>query len=451
MPKLAIIGDGYSAAVLVYHVIKRGFNPQDINVFGPNELGFGQAYGSQHAHYRLNVRDNLMRIDPDKPDDFVQWAKDNINDPDAHVDAGSFYRRRDFAHYMKDRLEAVTQNTPITFIHDHVESITRDGPWKINTKTGQYDADLLVIATGNPKSIPNFTIPNSDYEDAIKSCLTDQPWQGDWAQQISADDDVVIIGGGLTAMDILASLSAENHKGHINIISPKGILPPPQLDWRDQPEKAFQWPEVTSASSLMQVMNKAMGSQGWLDRKGQETFEQLRKGISPVWRRLSEKDKIRLKKHIGWLWQLLRYRAAPQTIAAQKNLTNSGQLSLIKGRVEAITACHKTETNHKITVQLTDGQEIDAHHGFIATGAGRDPLLMQMAADGVARLKHGHLEVSEILQITRPDGSIHQDGFALGPPTVMSRGDVIGATTIAGEAVLIADTIIDQIKDAGLG
>ena len=252
-------------------------------------------------------------------------------------------------------------------------------------------------------------------------------------------------------MDILASLSAENHKGQIIVISPKGILPPPQLDWRDQPEKAFQWPETTSASALMRVMNKAMGAKDWLDRSDQETFEQLRKGISPVWRSLSDQDQMRLKKHIGWLWQLLRYRAAPQTVAAQKDLSEKGQLSLIKGRVEAITACHSTETNHKMTVQLTDGQVIDAHHGFIATGAGRDPLLTQMEADDITRLKHSDLEVTEILQIICPDGSIHKDGFALGPPTVMSRGDVIGATTIAGEAALIADVIIDHVKDAGLG
>ena len=448
MLKLAIIGDGYSAAVLVYHLIKRGIKPQGITVFGPNVLGFGQAYGSQHTHYRLNVRDNLMRIDPEKPDDFVQWAKDNIDDPDAHVDAGSFYRRRDFARYMKDRLEAITQNVPIQFVRHHVESISRVDKWKINTNTGQYDADLLVIATGNPKSVPNFTIPNAD---AIKSCLTAQPWQGDWAQQISPHDDLVIIGGGLTAMDILASLCTDNHKGQINIISPKGILPPPQLDWRDQPEKDFQWPEITSASEMLKVMIKAMGPKDWLEREGQETFEQLRKGISPVWRSLSDQDQMRLKKHIGWLWQLLRYRSAPQTVAAQKELTEQGQLSLIKGRVQAITKCQNDNTGPRITVQLTDGQVIDAHHGFIATGAGHDPLLAQMGANGLARLKHGHLEVTELLQIIRPDGSIHKDGFALGPPTVMSRGDVIGATTIAGEAILIAETIIEHVKDAGLG
>lgn len=446
MPKLAIVGDGYSAAVLVYHLIKRQFNPKDITVFGPNELGFGQAYGSQHDQYRLNVRDNLMRIDPDKPDDFVRWAKDQINDPDAHVDAGVFYRRRDFARYMKEKLEASTQKAPIHFIRDHVETIARDGLWKINTNSGEYDADLLVIATGNPPSILNFAC-----DDCIKPHLTTQPWQENWSQHINTDDDLVIVGGGLTAMDILASLSASHHHGHISIVSPKGILPPPQLDWRDQPKKGFEWPAVNSASAMMQVMKKNMGSKDWLDRTSQERFEKLRKGISPVWRGLSDADQIRLKKHMGWLWQLLRYRAAPQTVAAQKNLSQKGQLSLIKGRVEAIAPCRKTEDNHKITVQLTDGQMIDAHHGFIATGAGRDLLLTQMGADGVARLKHGHIEVTETLQIIHPDGSIHNDGFALGPPTALSRGDVIGATTIAGEAALIAEKIVDHIKDAPLG
>ena len=446
MPKLAIIGDGYSAAVLVYHLIKRQFNPQDITVFGPNTLGLGQAYGSQHQDYRLNVRDNLMRIDPEKPDDFVSWANEHIDDPDAEVEAGRFYRRSDFARYMQQVIHDITHDAPLHHIRETVDAITRDHDWIIETKTGQYRADLVVMATGNPASVLNF-----DCDDTIQAHITSQPWRGDWARDIAEDDDLVIIGGGLTAMDLLSSLSASHHKGHISVITPKGILPPPQLNWRDKGDNSFQWPDVSSASGLVRVMKTKMGASGWMDRDTQEHFEQLRKAINPVWRGLDEQHQTRLKRHLGWVWQLLRYRAAPQAVAAQESLVEKGQLSLIKGRVCAITPSSNSGGSHRITAHLDTGESIHADHGFIATGAGRDRLLAAMGASGLAQLKQGHLEVTERLQIIRPDGSIHHDAFALGPPTVMSRGDVIGATTIAGEAALIAETIMDHIKDTDIG
>ena len=449
MPKLAIIGDGYSAAVLVYHLIKSKFNPRDITVFGPNVLGLGQAYGSQHDHYRLNVRDNLMRIDPDAPDDFTQWAKANIDDPDAHVEAGAFFKRRDFARYITSTIAAITQPTPIKQIKETVNSISRQHHWRLATDSAEYDAEIMVVATGNPASVLNF---NGD--DAAAPFITRQPWRGDWDKRISPQDDLVIIGGGLTAMDILSSLAASQHQGHVRVVTPQGVLPPPQLNWQDHATHGFEWPEVNTAAELTHIMKTVMANngdgQGWLNRHGQEQFERLRKGISPVWRHLPEAEQLRLKRHLGWLWQLLRYRAAPQTVSAQEQMTAKGQLSIIKDRVMAVDALSPSEHGHPLRVRLKKGSDLAAHHVFVATGAGHDPLLAQMASTGLLALKQGHAVVDDSLHLMAPDGTAYHDGFALGPPTVMSRGDVIGATTIAGEALLIAEQITTNNRLSGV-
>ena len=441
MPQLAIIGDGYSAAVLTYHLLKRNFDPADLMVFGPGELGLGQAYGNTHDHYRLNVRDDLMRIDPDQPDDFIAWAKHHINDPDAFVDAGAFYRRSDFARYLQEKLASMIGSPPITHIKETVQQISRDGGWLITTASGQFHAELLVIATGNPPSTVNFTC-----QDGAEKHMTTQPWRGDWTDSIQDDDDIAVIGGGLTAMDILTSLAAHQHSGHIHVISPKGILPPPQLNWRLQPDDDFKWPPCQTASEMVQVMNDFIGKTDWHHCQTQEKFEMLRKNISPAWRHLPDQEQARLKRHLGWLWQVLRYRAAPQGVMAQQRLTDQGQLSLIKGRVKAVDIKNPSQQDHDLSIHLSDGQIITVDHAFVATGTGQDPLLAQMARNQDIQLKNGHAVVDDLLHLMTTNGIPYADGYALGPPTAMARGDVIGATTIAGEAVMIAENITASLN-----
>src|SRR6056300_1379758 len=111
---LAIIGDGYAAAVLLIHLAKQGYDLNQVAVIGQGQLGLGAAYGTQHPDFRLNVRDDLMIIDDDHSDDFVNWAS-QLNDPDAAdpEGGGKFYRRHDFARYVRHHLAVPNIETAI--------------------------------------------------------------------------------------------------------------------------------------------------------------------------------------------------------------------------------------------------------------------------------------------------------------------------------------------------
>ena len=136
--RLCIIGCGYSAATLVMHLLARGVPGDRLAVIGPGTLGQGQAYGCVADDFRLNVRAELMRPQPDRPDDFAIWAAGQIkDDPDAATSVGQFYRRRDFAAYMSHLLESQAGMSDIHRIQDIAESITGAGDrWRIGLAGG---------------------------------------------------------------------------------------------------------------------------------------------------------------------------------------------------------------------------------------------------------------------------------------------------------------------------
>ena len=106
-----------------------------------------------------------------------------------------------------------------------------------------------------------------DFSCDNNSCNDDTaPWRGDWYRAVSTDDDIVIIGGGLTAMDPLLNFE-ETNTGKIAIICPKGLLPPSQQDWW---RWEFHWPVVKTASAFLGVMTRHLGKRiGTINHPGQ--------------------------------------------------------------------------------------------------------------------------------------------------------------------------------------
>ncbi len=101
---IVIVGDGFAAAVMAIHLLRKQISPSAITVIGPGQLGKGNAYSSISPAYRLNVREDLPIIFSEDPQHFARWAKEHLQDPQAKTSAGYFYRRNDFGQYIFDLL-----------------------------------------------------------------------------------------------------------------------------------------------------------------------------------------------------------------------------------------------------------------------------------------------------------------------------------------------------------
>ena len=105
MVEYLIVGSGFTAATLCYHLVDAGIQPNSINIVGPTKLGYGNAFNCMNDNYRLNVRSEIMWIDPNNKLEFTNWAKKNIIDEEAYHEAGNFYKRSDFGRFVHSKIK----------------------------------------------------------------------------------------------------------------------------------------------------------------------------------------------------------------------------------------------------------------------------------------------------------------------------------------------------------
>jgi uncharacterized NAD(P)/FAD-binding protein YdhS len=434
---VCIIGSGYSAAALTLHLLTRGVPADRLAIVGPGQLGQGQAYGCVSDDFRLNVRAELMRLWPDRPDHFAEWAAVNItDDPDARTDAGDFFRRRDFAAYMADQLASIPAIADISRHEQRADRISKGTEgWRITLGDGTaLTASRVVFATGNPAPDWPMKDPPADAPGLVRV-----PWRGDWPARIAPDAEVVIIGGGLTALDALHSLHRRTHDGPVSLICPEGMLPPVQTDWQDA--APLRWPTPLRGSGFLRFMRRNIGDTDWSRTEWQRRFESLRVNISAAWQSLPEDDQARLMRRIGWLWSLARFRAGPQATGSAQAMLDSGQLTIRRDIVTGLTA----GANHaRHLVSLGDGARIEADAVINCSGAGRDRLMSRLIGDRVIATHQTaphRPRMTTRLTLVRPNGTPYEDLFAIGPGTAHVVGDILGAASISRQAAALADRL----------
>ena len=90
----------------------------------------------------------------------------------------------------------------------------------------------------------------------------------------SNHSNILIIGGGLTALDALHVLHRRGHAGRITLVTPEGMLPPVQTDWQDAP--SLDWPDNLRGSGFLRFMRQSVKDGDWSQTEWQRRFEGLR-------------------------------------------------------------------------------------------------------------------------------------------------------------------------------
>jgi uncharacterized NAD(P)/FAD-binding protein YdhS len=96
-----------------------------------------------------------------------------------------------------------------------------------------------------------------------------------------------------------------------------------------------------------------------------------------------------------------------------------------------------------ITVQLNNGQRIQADRIVNCTGVGPDLFLNTLIADAIAipdPLGHA-IGVNTNLNVVKPNRQAWNNLWLLGPATMGSLGDVVAASTISKQAEELASQI----------
>ena len=214
------------------------------------------------------------------------------------------------------------------------------------------------------------------------------PWAPGALDLPKGDRPVLLLGTGLTAVDVVMALRHRGHGGAIHAVSRHGLLP--QAHAADPVAAAgpdFEWlgPTATAMRLLSQVRAAARRG-GW-----RPVLDSLRPRVQELWKALPLCERRRFLRHLRPYWDVHRHRMPAEVASTIEGMVACGRLRVSAGRVRAfardvdgvraIIAPRGADARTALVV----GHVIDCT-GPAALSGGCDPLVGGLLRDGLARL-----------------------------------------------------------------
>jgi uncharacterized NAD(P)/FAD-binding protein YdhS len=377
--------------------------------------GLGLAYGSAHETHLLNVRASNMSALPDEPDHFVRWLQAR-----GIADAGTaFVPRIAYGEYLQELLFAAERDSDgrLEIVRGDAKDLELGEAEAVLTLADgrRLRADMASLAMGN---LPPHAPPGLDPLRLAPGRYWPDPWDRDLAEGLGEEDVVLVIGTGLTMVDVVLMLDAKGYRGRIFALSRRGLLPRPHeasAPFERRPERPG-----TIASKLVRDVRRRAAEIGW-----RNAVDELRPFTQSLWRAASAAQKHRFLRHLRPWWDVHRHRLAPEVDARLQAMIASGRLAVAAGKLVAFDEGaggidvtwrrrgeDKLESLHVTRIVNCTGPEGDLP-------STTEPLLRKLLARGTIRADAQRIgiDVDKEARTIAADGSPNDRLLALGPLT----------------------------------
>jgi uncharacterized NAD(P)/FAD-binding protein YdhS len=435
---VVVIGAGFSGVAVASALTRRKNGPRITLVERERAFGPGLAYGTKDNAHLLNVRASNLSAYADKADDFANWLKSKTG-----ADATAFATRGRYGAYVSDVLKRAERRAMFggglkRVRAEAVACRPGSGWWHVELASGKtIEATSVVLALGNqPVSHPVV------FADASIPVL--DPWDAKAMQGIRRGD-VLLIGAGLTMIDVALSLASRSKTQTIYALSRRGLTPRMHLDPpMPAPSTPLQLPQNLSAALhefRREVRAMAERGEPW-----QLAVDRMRPVTSKLWRGLPVEDQRRFLRHLRVWWDVHRHRAAPEIAARAHDLHASGKLRVLAGEVVSAEKKGRLyEIYHRQRGSLVR-HRLEVAAIVNCTGANLDltrsdnPLIQQMLSEGVARAHATGLglDLDQDARVLDARGQVQGSLFAIGPITVGAFWESTAVPEIRARAASIA-------------
>lgn len=393
---VAVIGGGLAGSLFGLKLAKARPDYRVTIIEATRRLGRGLAYGACTPRHLLNVP--ISRMEVGLTPGFEDWLKDN---PAAQGDLAAaleesggdlhsvFMPRALFGAYLEERLEDAIVTDPgpgLTVIRGEAIGLLARPARGVRLSDGrEITADTIVLATGN---LAPGTPGGPDRWLYDSPAFVPDPWAPDAFDGVASDDPLLLLGTGLTTVDIVLKLGAAGHHGPILATSRRGLLP--QVH-----EAGGAWPAFLEAAlpasprALMRLVRAQVASAEAQGIPWQRVFDAARPAIPAVWGSWSTREKRQFLRHLRTRWDVHRHRMA-------KRIADALQAEIAKGRLEIqparLRGYRRTDDGIEVTLAPRTGGErrFAAARIVNCTGPRRDvgglaiPLIADLRDQGLA-------------------------------------------------------------------
>lgn len=462
-PVIAIIGGGFCGVLVAVHLLRKAHIPLTIRLIESRPfLGRGIAYGTEILGHLLNVPAGKMSAFPDEPEHFLRWLEKQEDLlalwEDNSLNPGSFVPRKFYGMYGEFLLKEAIKNSPsgVTFewIKDEAIGIQSQGNCGVITlkKEGNISAQKIVLALGNfPPSNPP-TVDPTFYED--HQHYIGYPWSSNVFHGIQPDDNILLIGSGLTMIDLAISLQDQAHQGKIYVVSRHGLLPHSHQLTQVYPPLSLINSEPLTVLNLLRQIRQEIEKAASQGINWRSVIDGIRPETQTLWKGLSLPEKRRFLRHLRPYWEVHRHRAASQITAIIQELLERQQLEIYAGRVVRYQFDQTGEGIDVFIKKRQDDQFMSLRVNRVINCTGSEcnyrlfktPLIVQLLEQGLIEpdeLNLG-LKVSENGALIDSQGMISSILYTLGSSQKGTLWETTAIPEIRQQAVRLSQQLLDS-------
>jgi len=475
--RVVIIGGGFSGACAAVQLVRRSAAALAITLVDPAERpGRGLAYSAVDPDHRLNAPTYVHSLIPDDAWHFSRWCQDQgllAADPEAlRPDGSAYVRRADFGRYLEQTLQAHARwpATGSTIDHHRGTAVGLSAPGTplaAHTAAGHaLPADQVIIASGNP--LPRLQPPFAPTL-ARHPAVIENPLDTPRLVTIPPGARVLLVGTGLTALDVLSTLVQRQHRGEMLAVSRRGQRPRPQgplpaalaqaqrlsdlsrlpgsavLDRLAGPAPDFLAPPAVPAElrAWLRALRTRIAQAEAVGDSWYIPFDALRDAVWQLWPTLPAAQQQRFLKKLRTWYDVHRFRSAPQNQDLVDRAQAAGRLRFQAARLHRVDAA---DDGPAIAVTMTPAGAAAAQREVfdvvinctgldVVAGLAANPLLSSLVASG--RLRRDACGIGLAVDADcraldaagRPQPALR----LVGPPTAGTFGDPLGAMFIGAQ------------------
>lgn len=441
---VAVIGGGFTGSLFALKLARAQPHWTVLLIERHDSPGRGLAYGACAPQHILNVPVSRMELGLEPS--FADWLAQRpaqlaaaLEESDGAL-GDAFVPRQLFGDYVRQQIqEALGQrgHAGIRRIHGEVMAISAM-PRRLLLDDGRsLAADLVVLATGNPS--PGIPWPGID-----SRRLVADPWGPGALDAIAPQAPVLLVGTGLTMVDMLVSLEARGHHGPKYALSRHGLLPRSHQaggSWRPVLQ-----PGITPLQALRTVRAHLREAQG-LGVPWQRVFDAARLAVASVWQAWTQAQRSQFLRHLRSRWDVFRHRMAPRIARMVERLVADGRFQALAGRLDNVTV---SETGVTVDINRRGGARTTLCVAAMINCTGPQTDIRRADHALLASLfRQGLLEASALgLGLESDDCAVRgRNGkasdwlFALGPPTRSAWWEIVAVPEIKTQVDRLVKTL----------